>query len=227
MEEEGIMHVEDGPGRQKAVRVRYPPNSQKSRELPPDRPRQEKIITGNAVQRKSFMRTMAASFTEGATGNLSDFIVMEIIVPAVKNVLFDITKGLTGGFSQGIERMLYGTVSRTRTGQTTYTNYGKIAKSATSASSSPPYQMSPRGRITHQFDEIVIPDRDEALNIIDRMQDILDDYPAATVADLYDFVGISSDFPDHKWGWTDLRTASIRLVRGGYLLVLPRPVPLD
>ena len=48
-----------------------------------------------------------------------------------------------------------------------------------------------------------------------------------TVADLYDLVGISSDYTDRKYGWTDLATAKPIRVRGGYLLDLPRAKLLD
>ena len=47
------------------------------------------------------------------------------------------------------------------------------------------------------------------------------------MADLYDMVNITGDYTDTKWGWYDLRGAGVERIRSGYLLDLPRPVPLD
>jgi hypothetical protein len=87
--------------------------------------------------------------------------------------------------------------------------------------------MSQRGRAKHDFDEIVLDQRAEAEEVIDRLYDVVNKYEQATVADLYDLVGLSSTHTDHKWGWTDLRGAGVSRIRDGYLLDLPDPEPLD
>jgi hypothetical protein len=87
--------------------------------------------------------------------------------------------------------------------------------------------MSQRGRAKHDFDEIVLDQRSEAEEVIDRLYDVVNKYEQATVADLYDLVGLSSNHTDHKWGWTDLRGSGVSRIRDGYLLDLPDPEPLD
>jgi hypothetical protein len=87
--------------------------------------------------------------------------------------------------------------------------------------------MSQRGRAKHDFDEIVLDQRAEAEEVIDRLYDVVSRYEQATVADLYDLVGLSSTHTDHKWGWTDLRGSGVSRIRDGYLLDLPDPEPLD
>jgi hypothetical protein len=78
------------------------------------------------------------------------------------------------------------------------------------------------------FDEIIIPSRQEAEEVLDRMFDLVSKYDSATVADLYELTGLNSSHTDHKWGWTDLRDASVGRVRGGgYLLNLPEPQSLE
>ena len=59
------------------------------------------------------------------------------------------------------------------------------------------------------------------------MADLCETYGQVTVADLYDLVGISGSFTDNNYGWTDMREASVRRVRDGYILSLPRPRQLD
>jgi hypothetical protein len=86
--------------------------------------------------------------------------------------------------------------------------------------------MSRMARSRHDFDEIVLQSRTEAEEVIDRLFDLVSRYDTATVADLYELVGIQGSHTDHKWGWTDLRGADVSRTRDGYLLDLPDPIPL-
>jgi hypothetical protein len=80
----------------------------------------------------------------------------------------------------------------------------------------------------HDFNEIVLESRGEAEQVIDQLIEIISQYQAASVADLYALVGVTSAYTDGKYGWTDLRGAGVSHVRGGlYLLNLPKPIPLD
>jgi hypothetical protein len=87
--------------------------------------------------------------------------------------------------------------------------------------------MSRQGRARHDFDEIVLDERSEAEEVLDRLFDVVNKYESATVADLYDLVGLPSTHADYKWGWTDLRGAGVSRIRDGYLLDLPDPEIID
>ena len=60
-----------------------------------------------------------------------------------------------------------------------------------------------------------------------RMDELIEKFKVASVADLYDLVGVSCDYTANNYGWTNLRNASVVRVRDGYLLKLPRALPLD
>jgi len=87
--------------------------------------------------------------------------------------------------------------------------------------------MSRRGRASHDFDEIILATRVEGEEVIERLFDLVSRYEAATVADLYELVGVSGNYTDDKWGWTDVRGSGVTRVRNGYLLDLPKPEPID
>ena len=74
---------------------------------------------------------------------------------------------------------------------------------------------------------VVLTDRREASNIIDKLQDIIDQYEVATVADLYSLVGLPSKYVDNDWGWDDIGAPRTVKVDGGFQLVLPDPIFLD
>ena len=60
-----------------------------------------------------------------------------------------------------------------------------------------------------------------------RMDELISSYRVVSVADFYDLAGITPEYTDNKYGWTDIRSANIVRVRDGYMIKLPRAVPLD
>ena len=60
------------------------------------------------------------------------------------------------------------------------------------------------------------------------MDELIDAYGFVTVADLYDLVGVTGNYTDNKYGWTSIRNAEpVRARGGGYILKLPRAIPID
>ena len=206
------MNVDMGGGRQSRLRVDYPSNSNKSKEPQQEKKRPEKVATGVVVKRKKnwYERFFHTVFSDEAD-TLSSYIVMEVLVPAFRNLLYDTV-------SQGAERALYGESRRSSASRTGYTNY-----SAASSGRNPSRPvLSRQARASHDFDDIVLATRPEADEVLDALREMIELYNQATVADLYDLVGVTTDFTDNAWGWTDLRGATVRPIRGGYLLNLPR-----
>src|SRR5690606_6792083 len=109
-------------------------------------------------------------------------------------------------------------------------SYNKMYNAATTgyrADRNEPRQLSKQGRATHDFDEIILASRGEAEMVLDQLSEAIENYDTATVSDLYALVGITGAFTDDKYGWTNLAEASVSSVRDGFLLNLPKPVPLD
>ena len=51
---------------------------------------------------------------------------------------------------------------------------------------------------------------------------IIEQYDVATLGDLKDLLGLSTEHTDNKFGWTSLGKVEIRQVREGYAIDLPR-----
>ena len=108
------------------------------------------------------------------------------------------------------------------------TNYNKISSGTVNRSVGHNERtMSRSARRNHQLDEIIIESRVEAIEVLERLTDLVEKYGTASVADFYDLLDLDSNFVDQKWGWDNLSTARAQKVRGGYFLDLPRPEPLD
>jgi hypothetical protein len=216
---DGMMDIDVGGGRQRRVKVDYPSNSKKPKfEAEEEKPKQEKVVTGSVVTRKKgFGSKIHDTFLSEDSNSVVQYVVMEVLVPAAKNMISD-------AVSQGVERLMFGDArprSASTGTRTNYTNYNRAQPQST-----PQRTMTRQARTTHDFSDVILETRGDAEFVLDRLRDLIDTYTVATVGDLYDLVGLSSEFTDNKWGWYDLRSASVRAVRGGYLLLLPRTQPL-
>jgi hypothetical protein len=222
--EDNTMKVDAGSGREERVRVNYPANSQKAQRLrevkQAEKEPVEKVVTGAVVQKKrGLMTRVFGDFVAEDSSTVIGYVVTEVLIPAAKNAISD-------AVSQGIERVLFGE-SRPRSstgGRPSYTNYATRYARGRQEDPRPP--MSREARARHDFSDIILAQRIDAEEVIDGLRNMIDQYQVATVSDLYDLVGLTGEFTDDKWGWTDLRSASVRPVRGGYMLNLPRTQPI-
>ncbi len=205
----------------------FPSNSHKSKEPEaPREPKVQKVVEGTVERRKTPLgRRLAETFMGGDAKSVSRYVVLDVLLPAAKDMVAD-------AVSQGIERMLFGEVRsvgrRTGTrpsGSNGYVSYNRF--SGPSGRREEPRQMTDRARARFEFDDIILPTRVEAEEVINQLFLLIQKYDAVTVADLYDSVGITPKYTDEKWGWTDLRGLGATRVRNGYLLDLTRPEPLD
>ena len=214
----------------------YPSNSNKQKKASEPKDEQEpkkveQITSGNVVRRKKPLgKRFAETFVAGDGKGVLGYVLWEVLIPAARDMVADAGR-------EGIERMLYGGEHRSgnrrggsRSGGSSgygYVSYNKFAPSQQQPRRDEPRSVSRRARASHDFDEIILASRVEAEEVIDRLFDLVSRYESATVADLYEMVGVTGNFTDDKWGWTNIRGAGVTRVRNGFLLDLPRPEPLD
>ena len=85
--------------------------------------------------------------------------------------------------------------------------------------------VAPRERFDH--DDIIFETRGDAELALDEMYNILEHYKIVRVADLYDIAQLSQPYTSNRYGWTSLRGADIIRAGGGYVIRLPRALPID
>jgi hypothetical protein len=208
----------------------YPSNSRasepaKPKEETPKAPKVVQVTTSEIIRRKKPLgKRISETFIGEDAHGVWTFVVMQVFVPAAKDMISDMV-------SQGIEHLLFGEV---RSGGGRRPNMSRApgrvdyrgVSTGTVRRDDPRPTMSREARQNHNFDEIILETRVEAQSTLEAMFERLQDYDQVTVGDLYQMVGESSDFTDEKWGWTDLRGSSVVRVRQGYLIDLPKPVVL-
>lgn len=202
----------------------FPSNSETSKKGVPNGKNISPVVSSTAVRRKKSLRKQfRETFVAGDARTAISYVLFDVLLPAAKDMVVE-------AGSQGIEKLIFGDSRRrgsTRPPSGPYGNVEYNRYSSGSRLSGPQRAMSRQSRARHNFDEVVLDERAEAEEVIDRLFDLVSRYEAATVADLYELVGLASTHTDNKWGWTDLTGAGVTRVRGGYLLDLPDPESLD
>lgn len=203
----------------------FPPNSEVSKKE--EEPKDIQPVTSDAVRRKKpLRRKFSEVFVAGSAKMAFSYALWEVLLPAAKDTIVEV-------ITQGVEKLFFGESRRHRgtttpqSGPTGYVSYNRYSgPMGANRMSGPQRVMSRQARARHDFDEIVMEDRTEAEEVIDRLYEVISRYDSATVADLYQLVGLSSSHTDYKWGWTDIRGAGVSRSRDGYVLDLPEPIPL-
>jgi len=201
----------------------FPSNSEASKRKPEERDI-KRVTSGDPVRRRKPLRKQFANtFMAGDAKSAARYVVFDVLIPAAKDMIAE-------AGSQGIERLIFGDSRRRgasppQSGPTGYVSYNRF--SPATRQSSPQRAMSRQARARHDFDEIVLSERVEAESVIDQLYEVVSRYGVVSVADLYEMVGIHSTHVDNRWGWEDLHGAGVTRVRGGFLLDLPEPEPLE
>lgn len=187
----------------------------------------KKVTTGIVLKKKkNFLNSFTQTFFGDDAKNVASYVLWDVLIPAAKNTISEMV-------STGIEMLLFGEEKGSRTRRdkdrsyVSYSNYYKDRDRGRDRGIRTSDRFDNRSRAQHNFDDVIIGTRSEAENVLSLLVEQIDQYDMATVADFYDLVGISTDFSDNKYGWTNLNRAEVVHTRDGYIIRLPRPYPLD
>ena len=193
----------------------YKSNSHKSKEENSEK-KVEKIVTGSVrSKKKNELNKLADVFIAEDISNVKSYILQDIIIPAIKTAISDVV-------TNGIEMILYGETGKTKKSTSSRVSYRDYYSSNDRKSS-----YSSASRRSYSYDDIILDNRAEAEEVLVRMDELIEAYGVASVGDLYDLVGLTGDYTDNKYGWTNLRSAQAVRVRDGYLLKMPKALPLN
>lgn len=180
---------------------------------------QEKVISGSAKKvKKNGLEKMADVFVEEDLKSVKQSVLRENVIPGTKELI-------ANTLHNAIDLIFFGESNhrqaRKRNG---YTSYSQIFTSKNAANGG--VTNKPR-RNRHSYQEISVETRDEANDILEALADQIETYGIASVADLYEFAGLDTDWTDNDYGWEDITEASvIRRSHDEYVIRMPRPIPI-
>ena len=199
----------------------YKSNSHKSKEEqkspPTERQKLDKIVNGTVkVKKKSELTKFAEIFLPEDISNIKNYILMDVLVPAIKNTIEDIITNGTRMLLRGEIGVRKGSSTASSISYNRYYDQKRYGES-----------NSVQTRTGYSYNEIILETRGEAEEILTRMDELIDTYGLVRVADLYDLVGVSGNYTDNKYGWTNICNAKIVRVRDGYMIELPKALPIN
>ena len=136
-------------------------------------------------------------------------------MPAIKKLIYDIV-------NDGASMLLFGNTSSGRK-KTIGSNVSYRQFYDSKVEDHRPVSSS-----RFDYDDLIFESRGEAEAALSKMDEVIDVYGTVSVADLYDMCELTAPYTSNKYGWSNIQTAEVaRLRDGGYVLKLPRALPIS
>lgn len=202
----------------------YPSNShrdiEKKEEIKPPR---QKIDVSKSVELrdKSLGSKFKDTFISSEVKDVKSYIWLDVIVPAIQDMIIDSVKN-------AVEMIFGGRSGRSSKSYRDKGNEG-VSYNAYYKSKKDTRRDHPEEDDDYDGQNIWSRTRGEIDYIFDAMVEMIDanERPISVAEVKTEFLNKTPDFTDYKYGWPSLKKAYIKRVRDGYLLVLPKPVPID
>lgn len=182
----------------------------------PSEKKVEQVVTGVTLKKKSALAKIRDMFIAEDADKVGTYILMDVLVPSIKKAIVDIIKSSAD--------MIFGT--RGSSSSSTKYTYGGTPYVQYSSSNKKPEQTNV-SRSQYEIGNFIFASKDDADKVIDNLNDLIDAYGMASVADLCELVGAPYEFVANKYGWKNLHDAISIRTPDGYSLRLPKSMPLE
>lgn len=189
------------------------PNSHKYKEeqrsLTPEKKDIQKVVSGSTkVKKKSGFSKFLTEFLPAGASSVKTYVIEDILIPTIKKAI-----------SGTVDMFLYGSPNRKPGAPAARVSYDRFYTDSVA-------RVEAKPKVGYSYDNVVFDGRGDAEVVLEQMNEIISNYGMVSVADLYELSGMTGNFTDNRYGWYDLRTATVLRGRDGYELQLPRPQPL-
>ena len=187
-----------------------------------DRRKHGAVINGQAkLKKKSGLAKFKGMLINEDSKEVKSYLLTDVFIPGIKKIISEIISG-------GVDMLLYGEVRRKDRGgnripvsNVSYRQYYDDGRSNRGYERRPRYEA-------FDYDNLEFDNRGDAELVLNALDDCIDQYGMATVAEAYDLAGITNtSYMANKYGWTSLSSAQI--VRDGskYYIDFPKAMPID
>ena len=185
-----------------------------------DKKKVEQVVEGPAKKKKkSGLAKFIDTFVEDDAASVKQYVVEDVLIPGFKDILYDTV-------TNSLNRFLYNDREAPRRNNggnvTSFTRYtGRYQQNNRSNTR----ETRPLRNGGYSFDNVVVPSRGEAQEVLDSLGELLSEYGTVSVADLYDMCGLQTKHTDNNYGWESLNGFSIkRYSSTEYEILTPRPI---
>ena len=189
-------------------------NSNKSRKAAADK-KIEPVANGKVIKRKkNEIQKFADLFFAEDKDSIKSFIFRELFIPECKKIISDIVDALLYGASEkrSREKRPGSRIAYNSIVDDDYRGRRNYAAVKTQG---------------YDYGDIILNSRGEAEMLMTQLEAIIEQYDFASVADLYDLMGVTHSYTDNDYGWYSIATAeAVRLRDNTYTIKLPKAKPL-
>lgn len=194
--------------------------------IPANEKRVKKIISGNVVTKpKNKISKFFSKFIAEDGRSVKDAIQEEIIIPSIKDLI-------VSAIQRGAEVLIYGKDRPHRN------IFGNVIQNIPSQITRIGYEncfntKSNKNKVVNtnssyaEYNDIILESRGDAQLVLDQMDDLIETYGVASLADLYEAVGAPYEYTAHNFGWTNIHSAKIQHVYNGWLIKMPKAYPIN
>lgn len=175
----------------------------------------QKVVSGPVrVKKKGEMQKFAGALFSDDFASAKSDILMDLIVPAVKDVIIE-----------SVKRILWGEAGydRKRSAPASKVNYGAFSKEPVRRDVG-----GVRSGSGFDYDNIIFDNRGDAEAVLNAMDEMIANYEMVSIGDMYEFAEVSTtNYMVHRYGWYNIQSAQVVRVRDGYMIKLPKPQLLN
>ena len=198
------------------------------------------IVEGKEVEKTALQKALGVFISEdldSIKGSIMEDYVKPRATEYVKDTIRKAKETIVDLSTSALEVMLFGDSKKgnktgTYNGQkinyVSYYNGGNQYDSGSYGYYTKAEEITKPDPVT-RIRSIYIPSYRKAEEVLTELLSLTKRYPAASVADYYQLVNMPTTKQDYMFGWTDsmLKGTSVVHTRDGYVVNLPKPMPLD
>lgn len=175
----------------------------------------KKVVQGTAkVRKKSGIHNLTEVFVSEDVGNVKSYLREDVLIPGIRKILYTI-------ISEGAHMIFLGGAGSRKVAGGSKVSYRDFYEQKDVIRR----PETTRNRFDH--DDILFESRGEAEAVLDEMIEVIGKYGFVTVGDMYDMAQLSQPYTSNRYGWTNLSSAEVKRVSGGYILDLPKAKPIE
>ena len=186
------------------------------------KPEIKKVVKGKTTVRKeSELKKIAGTMISEECKSIKDYAIYDVMIPVIKDTISQLVKG-------AVDMIFYGEVRPSKGGYRSGNGgYSKVSydRMYDDRRHTPPTR---RASERASYDSISFEYREDAMEVLERMDEIVEQYGVVRVADLFEMAGRTGNGPtDHNYGWKSTVNASVERDRyGEYYIKIGRPAAL-
>lgn len=175
--------------------------------------------------KKPLGKKFAETFMTEDTQDIKSWLLLDVIIPGIKNTILDI-----------LSMMFFGEMSsrsRRERRRDDRVNYSSYYRNSSYNRREKEYRRRRDDDNYYDSDDkvdfrnIILRNRDDAERVINSMKNRIRDDGSASVADLLDLIDVPGRYTDNNYGWDDERDIGIRRVSSGFLIDVAEPMYLN